>query len=147
MLIEDSATEARLVRAALADARDPACDVEHAADLTSGLERLALSGIDVILLDLHLPESQGLATLRSVQDLVPDVPGIVVTGSEDESLADMAMRQGAHDLVVKGSPHFVAVLRRSIRHALERVQVLETLRAALGQTPPAVAPKPLPRPL
>ncbi|MFO1532216.1 MAG: response regulator [Thermoplasmatota archaeon] len=132
LLIEDSATDARLVRAALQDAREPACDVEHAADLQSGLRRLAAPGIDLVLLDLHLPESRGLATLQRLQEAHPNVPVIVVTGSDDVRLADLAIDQGAQDLVVKGTPHFVPVLRHSIRAALERIQVLEALHAALG---------------
>lgn len=117
------------MRAVLADPRE-GCDVEHAPDLASGLERLALHGIDVILLDLHLPESQGLDTLRRVQDAAPGTPVVVVTGTDDEELIDHALRHGAQDLVLKGRPHFVALLRHAVRHALERVQVLEALRHA-----------------
>lgn len=139
--IEDSATDARLVRAALAGLRDPACDVEHAPGLDAGLERLAAGGIDLVLLDLHLPESQGMATLRRLRDLAPGVPVVVVTGLDDPAAMDLALRAGAEDLVAKGGSDFLGVLRRSVRQALERVQVLEAMRAAGATGTDAVHPR------
>ena len=132
LLIEDSATDARLAQAALAHLRDPELEVEHAADLETGLVRIAQQGIDLVLLDLHLPGSDGVGTLLRVQALAPDLPVVVVTASDDEALVERVLGHGAADLVVKGAPHFVALLRHSVRAALERVQVLEALRQAAG---------------
>lgn len=139
LLIEDSATDARLVLAAIA-AGGPPCAVGHAPGLAAGLSRLAAPGVDVVLLDLHLPESQGIETLRRVQDAAPGTPVVVVTGTDDEAVLDLALRHGAHDVVVKGRAGFATALRHSLRHALERAEVLEALRLAAGEGRPLPAP-------
>jgi DNA-binding response OmpR family regulator len=123
--VEDSPTDARLVQAAL-----KSCNIRHAADLTSALGHLRSPGIDLVLLDLHLPESRGLETLRIVQEASPGVPVIVVTGSESEALAQQVLDQGAEDIVQKGTSTFVEVLRRALRNAVERLDVLEAMGAA-----------------
>ena len=70
--------------------------------LLSGLERLLAGGIDAVLLDLGLPDSQGLETFVSVRDQAPELPIIVLTGFDDVAVANMAVRGGAQDYLVKG---------------------------------------------
>ena len=70
--------------------------------LTAGLERLARGGVDVLLLDLSLPETQGLDTLRRVRSQAPGVPVVVLTGSDDEELGNRAVQSGAQDYLIKG---------------------------------------------
>jgi PAS domain S-box-containing protein len=127
LLIEDSAAEARLIRELLAEAPQARVDLHHAADLGAGLEALADGGIDVVLLDLSLPDSHGLETLRSVRSAVSRVPVIVLTGSDEEDLALSAVEKGAQDYLVKGQVDGKGILRAA-RYAIARARTLEALR-------------------
>jgi signal transduction histidine kinase len=119
LLIEDNPGDARLIWEMLAQARGARFDLECAERLSSGLERLAQGGIDVLLLDLSLPDSQGLDTLIRVHTPAPEVPIMVLTGLDDEALAVKAMREGAQDYLVKGQVDSNLLLH-SIRYAIER---------------------------
>ncbi len=127
LLIEDNRGDARLIVESLAEARGMTFELEQADRLSTGLERLAKGDIDAVLLDLSLPDSQGLDTLAQVQAKALGVPIIVSTGLDDESAAIEAVRQGAQDYLVKGRLDS-DLLARSIRYAVERKQGEETLR-------------------
>jgi len=92
--------------------------------LSKGLVCLVRGGIDVVLLDLGLPDSQGLDTLGEVRAQAPAEPIVVLTGLDDEALALQAVRQGAQDYLVKGDLDN-KVLWRAVRYAIERKQVLQ----------------------
>jgi len=119
LLIEDNPSDARLTRELLADARGSTFEVEHADRLAKGLERLSRGGVDVVLLDLALPDSQGLQTLARTAAQPHKAPIIVLTGREDDALAVEATRQGAEDYLVKGEADG-GMLARLIRVAIER---------------------------
>ncbi len=128
LLVEDNPGDARLIWEMLAEAKGTRFDLQYASRLSAGLERLAAGGIDVVLLDLSLPDSQGLDTFARVQAQAPQVPVIVLTGLDDETLAIKAVREGAQDYLVKGQvdSHLLA---RAIRYALERARLYrETVR-------------------
>jgi PAS domain S-box-containing protein len=127
LLIEDSAAEARLIRELLAEAPQATVELHHAATLGAGLEVLAEGGSDVVLLDLSLPDSHGLETLRSVRAAVSRIPVIVLTGSDEEDLALSAVEKGAQDYLVKGQVDGKAILRAA-RYAIARARTLEALR-------------------
>lgn len=130
LLVEDNPGDARLVRELLRG--EPAarlCEVTaiaRLAELPSILER----GFDVLLLDLLLPDSSGLETLRRARAAAPDIPILVMTGASDEENAIQALREGAQDYLVKGESDG-SVLYRAIRYAVERSR-LERERAALA---------------
>ena len=86
LLIEDSADDALLMQAELGDATRASFDVEWVERLSKGLERLALGGIDVVLLDLSLPDSSGAETCHRVHAEASGVPIVVLTGLDDEAL-------------------------------------------------------------
>jgi len=119
LLIEDNAGDARILREALADAAGEAFDLEHVNDLTVGLERLGQGKVDVVLLDLSLPDSLGLETFAKAHAAAPEVPMIVLSGQDDESLAIQTVHEGAQDYLVKGQVDG-RLLVRSIRYAIER---------------------------
>lgn len=125
LLVEDNPADTDLIREALDEAflsptlDVPALGLEHVPTLAKGLERLAAGSVDVVLLDLSLPDSQGLETFIRLQRAVPTVPIIVLSGLQDEERAVRAVREGAQDYLVKGQVDGV-VLSRAIRYAIER---------------------------
>src|SRR5438067_804897 len=92
LLVEDEPGDARLIQEMLRDARGARFRLERAEGLTEALERLARGGVDLVLLDLSLPESQGLDTFVRVHAHAPGVPVVVLTGSNDEELANRAVQ-------------------------------------------------------
>jgi DNA-binding NarL/FixJ family response regulator len=104
LLIEDNPIDTRLIRELLADAVDVRFEVQGAGRLSTAIESLARSAnaIDVILLDLSLPDSQGIETFQAIDALGTSIPIVVLTGLDDAQLAVQAMRQGAQDYLVKG---------------------------------------------
>jgi len=129
LLIEDNPGDARLVREALLETREgPGFELEWVDRLQSGLGWLDHEQVDLILLDLTLPDTQGLATLQRLRAQVPDIPIVVLTGNRDERTALQALKLGAQDYLTKGEIEGRS-LTRSIRYALERTRSRETLRA------------------
>jgi signal transduction histidine kinase len=133
LLIEDNPGDARLMREMLTEGIGTPFDLHHTDRLSTGLECLARGGIDVVLLDLSLPDSQGLDTFSKTYSHTPHVPIILLTGLDDEVLADRAVREGAQDYLVKGEVNS-SLLRRAIHYAMERKRAEEErkkLEAAL----------------
>ncbi len=132
LLIEDNPGDVRLLREMLTEVAGAVLDLECADRLSSGLECLAAGDIDVILLDLSLPDSQGFETFLRAQAQAPRVPLIVLSGLDDEALALKAVREGAQDYLVKG--HFDGLsLLRAIRYAVERKRAEEEIRQRTAQ--------------
>jgi two-component system cell cycle response regulator len=88
-------------------------------NLQAGIEAIKTNDPDVILLDLSLPDSFGIATVKNVQKRFPSLPIIVLTGSDDDVLALQAIDAGAQDYLVKGEIN-AALLKRSINYSIER---------------------------
>lgn len=112
LLIEDNDDDTRLIVEELAAAGLVPCELAQADCLAKGLQRLSEGGIDAVLLDLSLPDSQGLETIQRVRAHSPDVPVVVLTGMNDVPLAVQAMRAGAQDYLVKGNLRIALYLRR-----------------------------------
>ncbi|WP_414512446.1 ATP-binding protein [Nostoc sp. PCC 9305] len=127
LLIEDNLASARLLQEFLKQAQSQEFTLVHVMRLGEALQELNQCNYDVILLDLTLPDSQGLSSLPPLIDRAPSVPIVVLTNTNDEELAIEAVRQGAQDYLVKRQVN-VDVLVRSLRYAIERKQVLESLR-------------------
>ena len=128
LLIEDNPGDARLIGEMLAAQGAGRFDLSCVGRLTEAAERLAEGDIDLVLLDLSLPDSEGLDTLATVQEHAPHVAVVVLTGTEDETLGLEAVQQGAQDYLVKGQVDS-AVLARAARYAIERKQASEKIRA------------------
>ena len=127
--IEDDAGEGLLLREALRAAPSAGkADPQRVSTLDEGLTALRKGGFDVVLTDLGLPDSQGLATFRAIRQAFPDVPTVVLSGLDDESVALQALREGAHDYLVKGryrGEDLPRVLRNSIARASIQTQLRE----------------------
>src|SRR2546423_11474441 len=96
--------------------------IEPAATMQEANNLLGSGRIDIILLDLNLPDSRGLETFSKIQRVAPDLPIIILSGLADEELALESVRAGAQDYFVKGSMS-VHVLVRAVRYGLERKQL------------------------
>ncbi|HJX37138.1 MAG TPA: PAS domain S-box protein, partial [Anaerolineae bacterium] len=127
LLIEDNPLDARLIREYLSEVTTARVALECADSLSAGLERLRNAPPDVLLLDLGLPESQGLDTLSTVLAEAPHTPVVVITGLDDEETAYRAVGEGAQDYLVKGRVDG-DLLVRSMRYAMERQGSQEALR-------------------
>jgi two-component system, cell cycle sensor histidine kinase and response regulator CckA len=127
LLIEDNEDDAYLIGETLTERTAADIELEWVDRLGSGLTRLAEDKVDVVLLDLSLPDSHGLETLDKIQQQTPDVPVIVLTHLDDEAIAVQAMRKGAQDYLVKGRSND-RLLIRAIRYAIERKQSEQTVR-------------------
>ncbi len=101
LLIEDNAGDRRLVEAALADAEDVRFEVMAVDRLATAIQRLAAGGVDVVLLDLGLPDSLGLDSFTSIHEQQPDVPVVVLSGLDHQGVAAEAVRAGARHYLVK----------------------------------------------
>lgn len=127
LLIEDNPGDARLIREMIPQFEALQFNLECVERLSAGLEYFAREEVDVVLLDLNLPDSNGLDTFNKVNTLVPDVPIIVLTGLDDEASAVKAVQNGAQDYLVKGDVNS-SLLMRSIRYAIERQRLLVDLK-------------------
>jgi len=127
LLIEDNPTDVILLREALAKVRTVRFEVAHAKRLEDGLQWLDAQAFDAVLLDLGLPDSQGMATFEAMHGRHPRVPVIVLSGLDDESLAVKAVGAGAQDYVVKGTFNG-NMLALTIRYAIERKRTEAALR-------------------
>jgi DNA-binding response OmpR family regulator len=97
LLVEDNAGDARLIQESLSEAKGDPFEVEIADRLSAAVERLGKDGIDAVLLDLALPDSQGWGTFDTIKGRAPTVPVIVLTGLGDEALALKMVKKGAQD--------------------------------------------------
>ena len=129
LLVEDNPGDARLIRELLTEAKGASFNLAVADLLATGLARLSAGGTDAVLLDLSLPDSQGLDTLVRVRAQAPHIPIVVLTGQEDETLGLELVQAGAQDYLVKGQVDG-NLLARSIRYAVERKRTEEELTIA-----------------
>ena len=129
LLIEDNESDAFLLEEYLAEAHETNFDVIHVDRLAKAEPHLEKNGIDIVLLDLSLPDSHGLETFEKVKSQPAEVPIIVLTGNDDDSLAVKAVQDGAQDFLVKGQVDSKLVVR-AIRYAIERHQLLKELEEA-----------------
>ena len=131
LLIEDNSGDRRLISEMLAEASTDetgvAFDIQYADRLQAAIEYLGQNRVEVILLDLGLPDSQGLDTLKRVYAEVPELPIVVLTGLNDELIGVQAVNEGAQDYLIKGQVD-THLLRRTIRYAIERKQAEERER-------------------
>jgi len=133
LLVEDNPGDAELLRDLLTEpsaAEDDAPPVVlHAERVRDACAMLASEPVDVVLLDLTLPDARGLDTVQRVHDAAPHLPIVILTGLDDEALAVRAVQAGAQDYLVKGAVTGRGV-RRAVRHARERQRLFEAARRA-----------------
>jgi PAS domain S-box-containing protein len=127
LLIEDNEDDAELIREALSEHSSHSFTLNWADRLESGFVKLAQHQVDAILVDLSLPDSQGLETLERVRAKAHEAPVIVLTGLDNDVVAEESLLRGAQDYLVKGRLTGDG-LRRAIRYAMGRHRVEQALR-------------------
>lgn len=128
LLVEDHALNAQIMTELFNEGGFEDFQLVHSETLERAMGRLATEQIDIILLDLNLPDSKGYFTFEQIWDHRPDVPVILLTADSNEDIALKAIQNGAQDFLVKGDVN-AKVLRRAIRYALERHQMQSALRS------------------
>ncbi|MFP4466811.1 MAG: response regulator [Candidatus Goldiibacteriota bacterium] len=119
LLVEDNEGDVRLIWEILSEVRNSPFYLEVADTLKGGLKSVEENKPDVILLDLSLPDSNGIYTLNRIRDKAPGVPVVIMTGLDDELVAMKALKEGAQDYLVKGRTDS-DLLKRAILYAIER---------------------------
>jgi len=120
LLVEDNSLDVRLLREILKQAPFEFV-LSEVGYMREAESRLATNAVDIILLDLGLPDAQRLEAVRRARAAAPRVPLIVLTGCEDELVADQALQEGAQDFLVKRQIETAGLLR-AIRHATQRMK-------------------------
>jgi len=126
LLIEGDPADAKVIQAALADVRYGPFDVESVRQLSDAYERLGKEGIGAVLVDLFLPDSQGIETFNKLLLAAPHVPILVLSGPGDEDIAMQALQRGAQDYLLKGELTSHS-LSRALHNMIERKAVEEAL--------------------
>lgn len=131
LLIEDDPDDVLLLKKFLEKAvwKPAEFNIHLEEHLQGAMDRLEKESFDIILLDLSLPDSQGVETLKNLTKKYPDLPIVVITGFDDEGLALESLRQGAQDYLIKGNVDSYS-LPRTIHYSLERKRVEQKLKLA-----------------
>ena len=127
LLIEDNPTDVLLLEETFAELPNPSCQLVHVERLESGLDYLRNGRFDIVLLDLGLPDSQGVETFRQLHERHPEVPVLVLTALDDEVVGVNALQAGAQDYLIKRQLE-APLLVRSVRYAIERHRNAEVLQ-------------------
>lgn len=125
LIVEDTPADILLIKEMLSDIRKKlTCELTEAPTLKAAIGVLANTEFDAVLLDLHLPDSQGIETVRRVVSRFPESAVVVLTGLNNEQMAVQAIRYGAQDFLEKQdlSP---TMLLRSVFYAIERKKFLQ----------------------
>jgi PAS domain S-box-containing protein len=126
LLVEDDEGSARLLEIMLARWRYGAFDTRRAGSLSAAFREVAQGGIDIVLLDLGLPDSQGFDTFIRMRAAATHVPIVILSGLDDEALATESVQKGAQDYIVKGQADGPS-LARAIRYAIERFRAQQAV--------------------
>jgi len=144
LLVEDNPGDVRLIKEQLAEAND-FFEIICVDLISKGIDYIIHHDFDAVLLDLGLPDSQGIRNIENMLTAQPSIPLVVLTGFDDENTAIEAVHRGAQDYLIKGSTDG-KMLARVIRYAIERKnteeelkQSLQKLTLVLGKTVKAMA--------
>jgi signal transduction histidine kinase len=126
-LVEDNPGDARLIEEMLREPPVTQFHLTRSTRMDQLLERLERDPIEVLLLDLGLPDSQGMETFHRINDRAPELPIVIFSGADDEQLASIAVSSGAQDYLVKGRINSF-LLKRAISYAMERKRAEEEIK-------------------
>lgn len=124
LVIEDDNAIAKLITMIIE--KSGPYNVERANSMAKATERLEAGGVDAALLDLELPDSSGIGTVRQICGPYPELPVVILTSHDEAEIAQQALREGAEDFVSKGTS-IAIMLDRALRYSLERKRVSREL--------------------
>ena len=127
LVVEDNPGDVELLRAMASEARPAALEFECVERLRDAIDYLRKKPVDLVLLDLGLPDSQGLDTYSAIKTAAPDLPVVLLTGNDDQELGVAAVKAGAQDYWVKGQVQGPWMVR-AMTYACERKRAQEDLR-------------------
>ena len=126
LLVEDNAAEAGRIKGALAESRDPAFRVEQVSSLSEAMAHLEITPVDVILLDLTLPDGRGIEVFDRISSAAPEALILILVETDDDEAVRVAVQRGAHDYFPKGSADG-RWLPRALRYVIERKAIQRSL--------------------
>ncbi|MCB9800141.1 MAG: PAS domain S-box protein [Candidatus Omnitrophica bacterium] len=129
LLIEDDTDDAVVIQEIIAEFKRPKFEFNYRKNLKEGLEFFLRKEVDVVLLDLSLPDCRGLRTFHKIQEAGPEVPIIILSGFESDEMAIQAVGEGAQDYLVKSTING-SMLFRVLRYAIERQRAAKRIYAA-----------------
>ena len=141
LLVEDNPGDADLICELVPEEEDMSFHFEVATRLSEALARLSGGGFDLVLLDLGLPDSTGLTTLRAIKAQAPRIPVVVLTGNDDAQTGFSAVQGGAQDYLIKGqisAQWFPRVLRYAVERQRAEDEIItseERLRVVFDTSP------------
>jgi diguanylate cyclase (GGDEF)-like protein len=143
LMVEDDAAYAGLVGFMLDNVKSVQFMHDHVTSISAAVGQLTKGTYDIVLLDLGLPDAQGLEALTTLIEMAPDLPVMILSGAEDEVLALQAVQAGAQDYLIKGQAT-TDLLGRAIRYAIERKrQELQIKRLAFRDSLTQLPNRPL----
>ena len=141
LLVEDNPGDVRLIQEMLKENGGTEFKLEHCDSLLAGLKNLQKENFDMLLLDLGLPDSKGLDTVKKVSDQVKEIPVVVLTGLDNKEVGIKAVQEGAQDYLIKGQISG-NLLVPVIRYAIERKRIEQALIAAKKKLEYVIASSP-----
>ena len=126
LIVEDNPGDARLLQEMFREDTGPTSRLMHVSSMADAEQYLSQNSVDIILLDLGLPDAQGLEAVRRARIAAPRVPLVVLTGLDDQALATQALQEGAQDYLIKGQVE-LRLLLRALRYAVERKSMEDAL--------------------
>jgi|GEM_PF-1039278 len=136
LLVEDSASDAALLQENILSSSTADISISVVQSMNEAEEHLKNNNPDAVLLDLTLPDSSGLDTVRKARSISPDLPIVVLTGVDDENTGVEAMRTGVQDYLVKGQTDG-RTITRVVRYSIERKRIENALKFLVGCGSPA----------
>jgi CheY-like chemotaxis protein len=115
LVVEDNLGDARLLREMLDEDQTTDLKMTHVSSMSDAEAHLAEHPVDLILLDLGLPDAQGLGAIRRAHAAAPRIPLVVLTGLDDERLAAQSLQEGAQDYLIKGRSRLAGCCAPSLR--------------------------------
>lgn len=129
LLVEDDPEDVQILMALFKDPTQIRVTFEHVSSISEAVERLKTNNVEAILSDLGLPDTSGVEAVSRLHAVAPDLPIVVLTSLDDETMGDQALREGAQDYLIKGLVDSDLV-SRTIRYAVERKRAARSLKDA-----------------
>lgn len=127
LLVEDSLIDEKIITKMLSSSKDPIVNVSVCQTLQTAFLYLSEHPIDLVFLDLSLPDSYGIDTYINLKHHFPDIPVIILTGMENENASIKAIQHGAQDYLIK-KEITSSLLVRSMRYAIERFRLMQEMK-------------------